>query len=149
VGENPTTYETTGVEATSENETTSEEDDKIPQTIDEDTDEEGDKINQDMNALYGQRTGHHNLRPRRKPSYSRPRRKPSRKYRKADYEPQPPQDHSMLHATLEHYAMMQYSVKQGLRIYGEAGKEAMYSEMQQLHEMEVVEPKKGSMLTRE
>jgi hypothetical protein len=45
--------------------------------------------------------------------------------------------------------MTQYSVKQGLRIYGEAGKEAVYPEMQQLHEMEVVEPKKGSMLTRE
>jgi hypothetical protein len=45
--------------------------------------------------------------------------------------------------------MTQYSVKQGLRIFGEAGKEAVSSEMQQLHDMKVVEPKKGNMMTRE
>jgi hypothetical protein len=62
------------------------------------------------------------------------------------FEAMRPQDHSELHATLEHYAMTQYSVKKGLRLFGEAGKEAAYSEMQQLHEMGVVEPKKANML---
>jgi hypothetical protein len=41
--------------------------------------------------------------------------------------------------------MTQYSVKKGLRSFGDAGKEAVYSEMLQLHEMDVVEPKKANM----
>jgi hypothetical protein len=43
----------------------------------------------------------------------------------------------------------QYSVKQGLRVFGEAGKAAVQSEIQQLHDMKVVEPKKSNMLSRE
>jgi hypothetical protein len=45
--------------------------------------------------------------------------------------------------------MTQYSVKKGLQVYGDAGKLAVSSEMQQLHDMDVVEPKKANMLTRE
>jgi phage terminase large subunit GpA-like protein len=45
--------------------------------------------------------------------------------------------------------MTQHSVKKGLRLFGEAGKEAVYSGMQQLHEMEVIEPKMANMLTHE
>jgi hypothetical protein len=95
-----------------------------------------DDIQEDMDAKYGERNGRHNLRPRKKPN---------EKYLKAIR----PQDHSELHATLEHYAMTQYSVKKGLQLYGEAGKEAVFSEMQQLHEMEVIEPKMAHMLTRQ
>jgi hypothetical protein len=40
-------------------------------------------------------------------------------------------------------------VKKGLRLFGDAGKEAVFSEMQQLHEMEVIEPKIANMLTRQ
>jgi hypothetical protein len=85
-------------------------------------------VKEDMDIRYGERTGRHNLRPRRKPND---------KYIQAVR----PQDHSQLHATLEHYAMTQHSVKKGRRLFGKAGKEAVYSEMQQLHEMEVIEPK--------
>jgi hypothetical protein len=45
--------------------------------------------------------------------------------------------------------MTQHSVKKGLRTFGEAGKEAVCSKTQQLHEMGAVEPKKSNMLTRE
>jgi hypothetical protein len=45
--------------------------------------------------------------------------------------------------------MTQYSVKKGLEVYGEAGKVAVSSKMQQLHDMGVVEPKKVNMLTHE
>jgi hypothetical protein len=81
-------------------------------------------VDEDMDVRYGERTGRHNLRPRRKPN---------EKYLRAIQ----PQDHSELHAPLEHYAMTQHSVKKGLRLFGDAGKEAVFSEMQQLHEMEV------------
>jgi hypothetical protein len=83
-----------------------------------------------MNTRYGHRSGQHNLRVRRNPN-----------------EAIRPQDHSHLHTTLEHFVMMQYSVKKGLRMFWEAGQEAVYSEMLQLHEMEVVEPKKANMFT--
>jgi hypothetical protein len=45
--------------------------------------------------------------------------------------------------------MMQHSVKKGLRLFGDAGNDAVYSEMQQLHEMEAIEPKRSDMLTHE
>jgi hypothetical protein len=45
--------------------------------------------------------------------------------------------------------MTQHSVKKGLRLFGDAGKEAVFSEMQQLHKMEVIEPKMANMLTRQ
>jgi hypothetical protein len=45
--------------------------------------------------------------------------------------------------------MTQQSEKKGLHLFGEAGKEAVFSEIQQLHEMEVIEPKMAHMLTRQ
>ena len=44
--------------------------------------------------------------------------------------------------------MTQCSAVQGLRKFGEAGQEAVCSEMQQLHEMGVAEPNKGDVLAR-
>jgi hypothetical protein len=99
-----------------------------------------DATAEDMDSRYGPRSGRHNLRPRHKPS---------RKYCNAMRQPMRPQDKSHLHATLDHYAMTQYSVKKGLQVFGEAGKEAVSSEMQQFHDMGVGEPKRGDMLTRQ
>jgi hypothetical protein len=99
------------------------------ETIEEDV-EDG------MDTRYDERSGQHNLRPRKRPND---------KYINAIR----PQDHSQLHSTLEHYVMTQHSVKKGLRLFGDAGKDAVYSEMQQLHEMEAIEPKRLNMLTRE
>jgi hypothetical protein len=45
--------------------------------------------------------------------------------------------------------MTKHSVKKGLRLFGEAGKEAVFSEIQQLHQIEVIEPKMANMLTHE
>jgi hypothetical protein len=45
--------------------------------------------------------------------------------------------------------MTQCSIKNGLEVFGDAGEEAVLSEMKQLHDMGVAEPKKANMLTRE
>jgi hypothetical protein len=60
-----------------------------------------------------------------------------------------PQDYSHLHTTLEHFAMTQHSIKKGLKLFGKDGEAAVISEMQQLHDMECIEPKSSQMLTRE
>ncbi len=91
---------------------------------------------QEMEGRCGPRSSSHNLRPRRRPS---------EEHRKA----MQPQDNSHLHASLEHCAMTQCSIKKGLEVFGDAGKEAVLSEMKQLHDMGVAEPKKANMLTRE
>jgi hypothetical protein len=39
--------------------------------------------------------------------------------------------------------MTQHSIKKGLQIFGEAGADAVVSEMQQLHNRSVIEPKKA------
>jgi hypothetical protein len=53
------------------------------------------------------------------------------------------------YAAMEHIALTQYSVKKGLKIFGEPGAEAVVKEMQQLHDREVMEPKAANMLTKE
>jgi hypothetical protein len=45
--------------------------------------------------------------------------------------------------------MTQYSVKKGLQLFCEAGKEAVYLKMFQRHKINVVRPKKANMLTHE
>jgi hypothetical protein len=45
--------------------------------------------------------------------------------------------------------MTQFSIKKGLKEFGEAGAEAVISEMQQLHDREVIQSKAANMLTRE
>jgi hypothetical protein len=45
--------------------------------------------------------------------------------------------------------MTQHSIKKGLEVFGDADKEAVLSEMKQLHDMGVAEPKKANMLTQE
>ncbi len=63
--------------------------------------------------------------------------------------PRKPIDYSHLHAALEHTVLTQYSVKKGLRIFGEKGAEAVVKEMKQLHERKVITPRPARMLTRE
>jgi hypothetical protein len=50
---------------------------------------------------------------------------------------------------LEHTALTQYSIRKGLKVFGEAGKLAVLKEMQQLHDRTVIEPKMASMLTKD
>ena len=66
-----------------------------------------------------------------------------------DLQPQKPCDYSHLHGDLEHMALTQYNVKKGLKIFGEAGAQAVIMEMQPLHEGDVIVPKHVSMLTQE
>jgi hypothetical protein len=78
-----------------------------------------------MNLKYGERKHGHELRPRR------------------------PRDYGHIHAQLENVVMTHHSIKKGLKIFGEAGADAVVSEMQQLHDQSVIEPKKANMLTRD
>ena len=45
--------------------------------------------------------------------------------------------------------LTQYNVKKGLKIFGEAGAEAVVMEMKQLHDRGVIQPKLANMLTQE
>jgi hypothetical protein len=92
---------------------------------DEDDDTNEDDINVTMDNKYGARVSTHGLRPRK------------------------PRDYGHLHTTLEHTVMTQYSVKKGLKIFGEAGVEAVVSELKQLHDRAVIEPVQASTLSRE
>jgi hypothetical protein len=82
----------------------------------------------------------HGLRPKRAPNYDT----------HLGTVTKPPQ-HGMLHVNLqdlEHTALTQYSAKKGLKVFGEAGAEAIISEMKQLDAMDVIEPKKADTLTK-
>jgi hypothetical protein len=50
--------------------------------------------------------------------------------------------------TLENIAMMQYSVKEGLQVFGEARLQAVLTELQQLHDWKVIEPKSPKEMTK-
>ena len=63
--------------------------------------------------------------------------------------PKAPRDYKHAHVTIENIVMTQHSIKKGLKLYGEAGAEAVVSEMQQLHDRDVIEPKSANMLTNE
>ena len=91
---------------------------------DEDSDDEA-VIADEMNCRYGSRNHHYDLWP------------------------QKPQDYRHLHADLEHTALTQYNVKKGLKIFREAGAQAVVTEMQQLHDRNVIIPKHVHMLTQE
>ena len=66
-----------------------------------------------------------------------------------DLWPPNPCAYSHLHGDLEHTALTQYNVKKWLKIFGEAGAQAVITEMQQLHDHDVIVPKHASMLTQE
>ena len=60
-----------------------------------------------------------------------------------------PRDYSHLHVTLEDTVMTQYSMKKGIKEFGEAGVEAVLKELQQLHDRKVLEPRQPETMTRE
>jgi hypothetical protein len=80
-------------------------------------------LNERMGRQYGEQDDKHNLRPRR------------------------PCDYSHLHTMLEHIIMTQYTINKGLKVIGDAGTEAVLSELQQLHDWKAVEPKSGSAIS--
>jgi hypothetical protein len=83
------------------------------------------RVDAEMDRQYGGRMREHRLRPRR------------------------PRDYSHVHTQLENIMMTQHSIKKGLKVFGEDGAKAVVSEMQQLHERQVIKPEKTNMLTRE
>ena len=77
-----------------------------------------------MEAKYGQRTNQYALRLRGLRDYNR------------------------LHATLASTVMTQHSMKKGIKIFGEAGIEAVLQELQQLHDRKVLEPRSATDLSQ-
>jgi hypothetical protein len=106
-----------------------EDDDELDPTIEDESipiqQETDDDVTQRMEAQYGARRAHHNLRPRK------------------------PRDYGHLHTTLESITMTQHSVKKGLKKFGAAGVSAVLDELQQLHDRQVIEPKGPTEITEE
>jgi hypothetical protein len=48
---------------------------------------------------------------------------------------------------LEHTVMTQYTINKGLKVFGEAGTEAVLSELEYLHDRKAVEPRSGGETT--
>jgi hypothetical protein len=84
-----------------------------------------EEITARMNAKYGERNGTHNLRARR------------------------PRDYSHLHATVESTVMTQHFMKQGIKLFGDAGIEAVLKELKQLHDRKVLEPADAKKLSKD
>ena len=61
----------------------------------------------------------------------------------------PPSDFLTEHERMEHIALTQYNARQGLKIFGEAGAQAILKEMKQLDTMDVMEPVSWESLSRE
>ena len=81
-------------------------------------------IEQEMEEKYGQRTGQYALQPRR------------------------PRDYNHLHATLASTVMTQHSMKKGIKLFGEAGVEAVLQELKQLQDRKVLEPRSATNLSQ-
>jgi hypothetical protein len=96
----------------------------------EDSDEQGvadtqSAIEQSMDTQYGRGRGEeHNLCPRC------------------------PRDYGHLHATLAGIILSQHSMKQGIKIFGQDGVNAVQAELSQLHDRSALDPKDASLLTR-
>ena len=52
-------------------------------------------------------------------------------------------------ASLIHYALTQLSLKQGIKKFGDKGRDAVKKELRQLHDMTVFDPVDANTLTRE
>ena len=83
------------------------------------------RLEAEMDARYGPRTSGHNLRRRKQCGYGH------------------------LNAVMHEFGLTQYSVKQGLKIFGDRGVEAVLQELRQLHNRKVIIPVKASDLTPE
>ena len=94
---------------------------------DVDSDDEEDDLKDQMTQKYVKRRHDHDLQPQK-----------------------PACDYSHLYSDLEHTILTQYNIKNRLKIFGDAGMSAMVTEMQQLHDWEVIMiPKHANMLTWE
>lgn len=121
----------------------SDEDDEIPGV-------DANKLSEDqLDQRYGRRTHQHGLRPRRTPRYVHRHARTTRRQEPESMQPIAPQDYNALHATLEHTVLTQHSIKKGLQVFGQKGADAVITEMKQLHERKVIEPKAAHMLTKE
>jgi hypothetical protein len=95
-----------------------------------------DNVGAAMDEKYGPR-GRDGLRARRERGYGH-----------LNQSAQGPHEQGQIHAQLESTAFTQYSVKKGLKVFGQAGVDAVVSEMRQLDERKVIEPKNAALLTR-
>lgn len=125
------------------------EDDSEDQPEDaDDADIGGVSLDEQMNHRYGQRTGAHNLRARRKPRYDL-----SLIAQASNQAIVPRFDVSRLAALspslepLLGVVLTQYGVKKGLKLFGAQGDDEVRKEMQQLHDRKVMRPKSGPALT--
>jgi hypothetical protein len=84
---------------------------------DESKEDEPVDINARMDATYGPRTSKYDLRARK------------------------PRDYGHIHTTLESTIFTQHSVRKGLKMFGDAGVDAVKKELTQLHERGVLAPK--------
>ncbi|CAB9513638.1 hypothetical protein SEMRO_603_G174000.1 [Seminavis robusta] len=95
-----------------------------------------------MDATYGSRT-RAGLRERKQRKYDKHLhlQQPS-DHTMAQYmaDPGTPSEVVMTQFLLEHVALTQYSINKGLKVFGNAGAEAVISEMKQLHDRKVGEP---------
>ena len=83
---------------------------------DDDGSDDGYTLNMEMDTKYGNRTSQYELRPRR------------------------PHDYSHLHTTFESIVMTQHNMKQGIKIFGDAGVAAVFKEIKQIHERNIMNP---------
>lgn len=60
-----------------------------------------------------------------------------------------PNDYSHNHPELESTVMTQHTMKKGIKLFGEAGVEAVLKEMKQLRDRKVIKPVSGHGLSRE
>jgi hypothetical protein len=99
-------------------------DEEIEENADVNIEENADEpeqqptIDDQMSAAYGERKSEHNLRARR------------------------PRDYSHIHKVLESTVMTQYSMKKGIKVFGESGVNAVVEELQQLHDRKALDPKR-------
>jgi Reverse transcriptase (RNA-dependent DNA polymerase) len=100
----------------------------------------------EMEARHGPQASGHNLQPRKLQDHSHMHTifteagsaKPSR-----------PCDYSHRHNVLQHIAMTQHGLKQGLKEFGDAGIDAVLKELKQLHDRQVIEAVNPTTMTRE
>jgi Reverse transcriptase (RNA-dependent DNA polymerase) len=92
--------------------------------------EGGSNVEDDMNEAYGPRSGRYQLRSRRWPDYT----------------------HLHPDSVFAQYCdsiFSQYSMKAGLKLFGDSGKDAVRKELQQLHDRAVMKPVHRSELSRQ
>ena len=92
-----------------------------------------------MDNNYGPRTHTYGLRPRRKPNYDHLQEMPIATK---------PQEQERANVNLMDTALTQYSIKKGLKMFGEAGADAVVKEMQQLDKRNDIVPKHAHILTK-